>query len=115
MDPEQLQRDREKERERIRQEVLEELKQQYYLKPKSEKLEVNDILSKYKDQLLSKSKVTFAHNGYSQFESICQALRKVVCLHFNVYAMKEILPEDYKNFREELERVIIEYCHCERR
>ena len=38
MDPEQLQKDREKERERIREEDLEELKQQYYLKPKSEKI-----------------------------------------------------------------------------
>lgn len=115
MDPEQLQRDREKERERIRQEVLEELKQQYYLKPKSEKLEVRDILTKYKDQLLSKSKITFAHNGYSQYEAICQALRKTVCLHFNVYAIKEIPSDKYEDFRKELERVIIEYCHCERR
>lgn len=114
MDPEQLKRDKEKEREKIRQEVLAELQEKYYFKPKAEKLEVNDILTKYRTQLLSKSKVTFAHNGYSQFESICQALRKVVCLHFNVYAMKEITPDKYKDFRKELERVIVEYCNCER-
>lgn len=105
MDPESLKREREKERAKIKEEVLAELKEQYYLKPKSEKLEISDILEPYKEMFLMRVN----NHTYSQWESIKSAIRKSVCLHFGARQMKDIPKDMYEEFRKEVKRFIEEY------
>lgn len=105
MDPEQLKKDREREKAKLREEVLAELKEQYYLKPKSEKLEISDILEPYKEMLLTKVN----NHTYSQWESIKAAIRKCVCLHFGARYIKDVPKDMYGEFRKEVERFIEEY------
>ena len=105
MDPEQLKKDKEREKAKLREEILAELKEQYYLKPKAEKLEVTDILEKYKEELL----VRVNNHTYSQWESIKSAIRKSVCLHFGARQMKDIPKDMYEEFRKEVKRFIEEY------
>ena len=105
MDPEYLKREKEKEREELRKEILEELKSKYYLKAKSEKLEVTDILDKYKEQFLA---MVHDHK-YSQWESIKSGIRTRLCLHFGVKQVKDIPKDKFDEFRKEAERFIQEY------
>ena len=105
MDSEQLKRDKEKEKAKLREEILEELKEQYYLKPKSEKLEISDILDSYKEALLAR----INNHTYSQWESIKAAIRKCVCVRFEVKYIKEVPKDMYAEFRKEVERFIEEY------
>lgn len=120
MDPESLKRQKIKEREQLRQEILKELKQDYYLTPKTKKLEITDIFEKYEQELLTigrnKSNGTlYVGRNYSQMEAIKQAFRKVVCMHFGVGQLKDIPKEKYNEYREELEKLITEYCNIERK
>ena len=107
--------DKNLEREKLKQELLEEIKQEYYLKPKSDKLEVGDILNKYIDDVLKNTNRTFPHNAWSQKESTNQSIRRVVCLHFGYYSLKDIPKEKYKEFREEMENFITSYLGMERK
>lgn len=109
MDPEFIERDKKREREKIREELLAKLKEKYYLKPKSNKLETSDIIDSYKDQIMVKMGVSFKHNGYSQWESIKMSIRKVMCLHYGVYNLKSIPPEKYNDFRKDLENFMIDF------
>lgn len=102
-------------REKLKQELLEELKQEYYLKPKSDRLQVNDILEKYENDLIQIGGRTFAHNGWSQKESIKQAIRKIVCLKMGVQQMKDVPKNKYTDFRLEVERIITNYLGLEKK
>lgn len=93
------------EKEKLRQEILEELKEQYYLKPKSERLDVGDIFEKYKDVVLDRIK----DHRYSQWESIKSSIRKSICIHFGVRQMKDLPKDKWESFRRETERFIEEY------
>ena len=105
MDPESLKREKELERKKLREELLEELKQEYYLKPKTERLEVTDILDKYKEEFLT----MVNDHKYAQWESIKSAIRKCLCLHFGVKQMRDIPKDKIVDFRNETERFIKEY------
>lgn len=100
-------------REKLKQELLEELKQEYYLKPKSDRLQVNDILEKYENDLIQIGGREFAHNGWSQKESIKQAIRKIACLRMGVQQMKDVPKDKYTDFRLEVERIITNYLGLE--
>lgn len=94
-------------KEEIKQELLEELKKQYKLVPiKEARLEVSDILEKYYDDIAIKINTRL---DWSMKQSVVQALRKTVCMHFGYNQLKDI-PKDKRNaYRLELERFINEY------
>jgi hypothetical protein len=94
-------------KEKLKQELLEELKKEYTLTPIKEKqFSVSDILDKYIDDICIECGIP---DTWSNKQGIFQAIRKVVCLHFKTYQLKYINPNDRVNFREETERFIKEY------
>ena len=61
MDPESLKRQKIKEREQLRQEILKELKQDYYLTPKTKKLEITEKEEDYYNNHLDSTINILAH------------------------------------------------------
>lgn len=120
MDPQKLIEEKEKLKEQIREQVLQEINQQYYLTPKSRRLDVNDIFTKYRKELVEKGQsrgngVLRVGPDYTLFETIKQSIRRIVCMHYGVGALKDIPKDKYEEFRAELERVIVEYIGIERK
>lgn len=95
------------EREKIKQELLKELKEKYQLVPiKAKQFSVADIFEKYNDEICKKIHI---ENNFSNRQSIEQAIRKVVAMHFGVSKIKDLDTEKRNEYRIELERVIKEY------
>lgn len=98
-------------REKLKQELLEELKTEYIMTPIKEKaLIVNDITKKYERQLKNKFCVVMKENRRDSMSAILSAIRKVVALHLGFYTIRDI--EDLKDrqaYRTELERFTKEY------
>lgn len=94
-------------KEKLKQELLEELKQEYKLTPiKEAPLSVNDILDKYWDDIGIKIGITL---DYSLKVSVGHSLRKAVCMHLGYNQMKDIPKNKYDDYRLELDRFIREY------
>lgn len=94
-------------RDELKQELLEELKKEYKLIPiKEAHLSVSDILDKYYDDISIQIGITL---DWSLQNSIAQALRKVVCMHFGYNQLKEIPADKRNDYRLELDRFIREY------
>lgn len=103
-------------REKLKQELLEEIKRDYYLKPKSDRLCVNDILEKYENDLLAiGGRREYPHGGWSQKESIKQSIRKVACLRLGVQQMKDVPKDKYKDYRDEVENIITQFIGLEKK
>lgn len=95
------------ERERIKQELLEELKEKYQLVPiKSKQFSVADIFEEYDDEICKKMHI---ENNYSNRQSIEQSIRKVVAMHFGVSKIKDLDAEKRNEYRIELDRFIKKY------
>lgn len=94
-------------REALKKELLEELKAEYKLIPiKEAPLNVSDILDKHYDAIGTKIGITL---NWSLKNSVGQALRKVVCIHFGYNQLKDIPSDKRNNYRLELDRFINEY------
>lgn len=95
-------------REKLKQELLEELKTEYIMTPiKQKALITRDITDKYEEQICNKCDVPAV---YEKIQGINNAIRKVVALHFGFYSTKDIGElEDRQAYRAELERFIKEY------
>lgn len=95
--------------EKTKQKLLEELRKEYRveLKPlKEARFSVNDILSKYYEQICDRIDIS---NSWSSQESIGNAIRKVMCYRYRTNSLKEINPNDRKQFRIDLEKFINEF------
>ena len=96
-----------KDREDLKKELLEELKQEYKMIPiKEARLEVSDILEKYYSSI---AKHINSPLDWSAKNGMAQSIRKAVCMHFGYGQMREIPREQYKEYRDELERFINDY------
>lgn len=93
-------------REKIKQELLEELKKEYQSLPlKAKRFTVIDILERYYTDICEKLHV---ENDWKHREAIATSIRKIICFKFGVFNTKD-LPEDKRGeFREELEKFIKE-------
>lgn len=97
------------EREKLKQELLEELKQEYQLIPiKEAPLNVSDILEKYYDDISIQTQCELEFN-WSAKQAVANAIRKVVCMHFGYTQLKHIPSDKRNDFRIELERFIKDY------
>lgn len=102
----------EEERQKIREELLQELQEQYKLIPiKEASLTVKDLIEKYAPRVAKKLNM---EDKWAFRESLAGATRKVVCLKFGVSTLKEIPDLDKNAYREEFERFIVEYILGER-
>lgn len=94
-------------KEAIKQELLEELKKEYKLIPiKEARLDVSDILQKYYDDISIKIDIPL---DWNMKQTIAQALRKTVCMHFGYNQLKDIPGDKRNDYRIELDRFINEY------
>ncbi len=94
-------------REKLKQELLEELKKEYQLIPiKEARFSVSDIIEKYINKICLKLDIP---NTWQNKESIGNGIRKAVSLHFGCFNTKDLKSEQRKEFREEMERFIKEY------
>lgn len=94
-------------KEKIKQELLEELKKEYKLIPiKEARFTVKDILDKYMNDILVKLN---ANNMWSTKQSIENAIRKIVAMHFGYENLSNVKTEDRIKIREEIENFIKEY------
>lgn len=95
-------------REKIKQELLEELKKEYQLVPiKEAKFSVSDILAKYYDDICIKNNL---NREWQQTETqIGAAIRKCIALHFGINNLTNVNSELRIPVREETERFIKEY------
>ena len=94
-------------REKIKQELLEELKKEYQLVPlKAKQFTVADIFEKYDKEICKKIDIPDIYNNKMIIEN---ALRKVVAMHFGVFNIKDLPVEKRTEYREELEKFIREY------
>lgn len=98
-------------REKLKQELLEELKSEYIMTPIKEKaLVVNDITKKYEKELYNRFCKEKAVNRRDSVTAILNAIRKSVALHLGFYSIRDIERlEDRQAYRTELERFIKEY------
>lgn len=95
------------ERERIKQELLEELRKEYQLVPiKEAKFTVGDILNKYYDDICIKNN---SHRDYNNEQTIGSAIRKCVALHLGINNLQNVTKEMHTLAREETEKFIKEY------
>ena len=94
------------EREKIKQELLEELKKEYQLVPKEAKFTVSDILNKYYDDICIKNNL---HRDLQTENQIGTAIRKCVALHFGINNLTNIKTDLRADVRKETERFIKEY------
>ena len=95
-------------REKLKEELLEELKLEYRLIPIKEKaFVVKDITDKYNDKICQKCDI---ENNYKNIQSINNGIRKAVALHLGFGSIKDINElKDRQAYRTELERFIKEY------
>ena len=99
-------------REKLKAELLEELRKEYTLIPIKERaFSVRDIIEKYEDNICKTCDIVPTWNNK---QSIGNALRKVMCLHFKCSDLKAVDVNERVQFREELERFIKEYIIGER-
>ena len=95
------------EREKLKQELLEELKKEYQLLPiKAARFSVMDILEKYHEEICKRIDVP---NDWSNRQIIDNAIRKVVSMHFGIANVKDLPIEKRSEYREELEKFIKDY------
>lgn len=91
------------EREKIKQELLEELKKEYQLVPiKEAKFTVSDILNKYYNDICIKNNL---HREWQTENQIGTAIRKCIALHFGINNLTSVRAD----LRAETERFIKEY------
>ena len=94
-------------REKIKQELLEELKKEYQLVPiKEARFSVSDILTKYYDDICIKNNL---HRDWQTENQIGTAIRKCIALHFGINNLTNVNSELRIPIREETERFIKEY------
>ena len=94
-------------REKIKQELLEELKKEYQLVPlKSKQFTVTDIFEKYNKDICEKLDI---ENSWQHTNVIGNSIRKTVCFKFGVFNVKDLPVEKRQEYREELEKFIKEY------
>lgn len=95
------------EREKIKQELLEELKKEYQLVPiKEAKFTVSDILNKYYDDIYIKNNL---HREWQTENQIGTAIRKCIALHFGINNLTSVRADLRADVRAETERFIKEY------
>lgn len=95
------------EREKMKQELMEELKKEYQLIPiKEARFTVADIIDKYSEKICNKLDIP---NIWDNKQSIRNGIRKVVSMHFGYFNTKNIKKEQRNEYREEMERFIKEY------
>ena len=95
------------EREKIKQELLEELKKEYQLVPiKEERFTVSDILNKYYDDICIKNNLDREWQTENQ---IGTAIRKCIALHFGINNLTSVRADLRADVRAETERFIKEY------
>lgn len=95
------------EREKIKQELLEELKKEYQLVPiKEAKFTVSDILNKYYDDICIKNNL---HREWQTENQIGTAIRKCIALHFGINNLTSVRADLREDVRAETERFIKEY------
>ena len=95
------------EREKLKQEILEELKKEYVLTPiVNKQFTVSDILDKYYEEICNTIKMP---NNWQTKNSIGVAIRKVISLHFGEFNLKDIPVDKRAEVREELESFIRVY------
>ena len=94
-------------REKIKQELLEELKKEYQLVPiKEARFTVSDILNKYYDDICIKNDL---HRDWTTENQIGTAIRKCIALHFGTNKLTNIKADLKADVRAETERFIKEY------
>lgn len=94
-------------REKIKQELLEELKKEYQLVPiKEARFTVSDILDKYYDDICIKNNI---HRMWQTENQIGTAIRKCIALHFGINNLADVKNDLRVQIREETERFIKEY------
>lgn len=94
-------------REKIKQELLEELKREYQLVPiKEARFTVSDILNKYYDDICIKNNI---HRDWQTENQVGTAIRKCIALHFGVNNLINVSTDLRTEIREETERFIKEY------
>ena len=95
------------EREKIKQELLEELKKEYQLVPiKDVRFTVSDILNKYYDDICIKNNLDREWQTENQ---IGTAIRKCIALHFGINNLTSVRADLRADVRAETERFIKEY------
>lgn len=93
-----------------KQKLLEELRKEYRveLKPIPEaQLTVKDILDKYRDDICDKNNID--KYDWSVTTGIDNAIRKVMCLHYDVWSIKEVPVNKREQFRKDTEKFIKEF------
>lgn len=94
-------------RDKIKQELLEELKKEYQLVPiKEAKFTVSDILNKYYDDICIKNNL---HRDWATENQIGTAIRKCIALHFGINNLQNVESNQRILVREETKRFIKEY------
>lgn len=94
-------------REKMKQEILAEIKKEYQLIPKKDKpFYVTDIIEKYEKQIFDRLQI---ENNYSNRQTLGNVLRKVVAMHFGIFRLKDLNPEQRNAYRNELENFINKY------
>lgn len=95
------------EREKIKQELLEELKKEYQLVPiKDVRFTVSDILNKYYDDICIKNNL---NREWQTENQIGTAIRKCIALHFGINNLTSVRADLRADVRAETERFIKEY------
>ena len=95
--------------EETKQKLLEELRKEYRVELKPlphEKLNVNDILNKYMDEICDKLNVV---NDWKSRETIGNIIRRVVCFKYGHWGIKGIPYNQYESFRKDVEKFINEF------
>lgn len=95
--------------EETKQKLLEELRKEYRVELKplpSEKLNVNDILNKYMDEICGKLDVV---NDWKSRETIGNVIRRAVCFKYGRWGIKGIPHDQYESFRKDVEKFITEF------
>lgn len=94
-------------REKIKQELLEELKKEYQLVPiKEARFTVSDILNKYYDDICIKNNI---YRDWQTENQVGTAIRKCIALHFGINNFMNVSTDLRTEIREETERFIKEY------
>ena len=94
-------------RDKIKQELLEELKKEYQLVPiKEAKFTVSDILNKYYDDICIKNNL---YRDWATENQIGTAIRKCIALHFGINNLQNVESNQRILVRKETERFIKEY------
>lgn len=95
--------------EETKQKLLEELRKEYRVELKplhGEKLNLNELLNKYMDEICYKLNV---NNDWKSREAISNAIRRIMCFHYGKWGIKGINPKDYEQFKKDTEKFITEF------